>query len=72
MMSVRHVEPELDVRIRRPKRTERARSCRARVNEVSACKSDVRVHVGAAAEPHGWLDRHELGGHAGDQLLANR
>ena len=72
MVSIRHVELELQVRVRRLIGTERARGGRVRVGEVAACKGDVRVHVGAAAHPRGWLDRYELGGRAGDQLVAER
>ena len=58
MVSIRHVEIELHIRARRPKRTECARSSRIRVGEVAACKGDVRIHVlvGAAAHPRGWFD----------------
>ena len=72
MVSVRHVENGLHIRVRRPKGTERARGGRVRVGEVAACKGDVRVHVGAAAHPRGWLDRYELGGRASDRLVAER
>ena len=71
-MSIRHVELELHIRVRRLKGTERTRGGRVRVGEVAPCKVDIRVHVRAAAHPQGWFDRHELGGRAGDQLVAER
>ena len=66
MMSIRHVEVELHIRVRRPKGTECARSGRIRIGEVATCKSDVGVHVGAATHSRRWVDRHELGGRAGE------
>jgi hypothetical protein len=71
-VSIRDVEIDLQIFVRRPKGTERARGGRVRVSEVAACKGDVWVHVGAAGHPRGWFDRHELAGRAGDQLVAKR
>lgn len=65
-MTIRHIEYRLHPRVRRPKRTKRAFSRRARVDEVIACQGDVRIHVGAAAHPRGQLDRDELGGRVCD------
>ena len=70
MMSIRHVEIELQIRVRRPKGTERTCGGRVRVREVAPCKGDIWVHVHAAADPRGWFDRYQLGGRAGDQLVA--
>ena len=61
MVSIRHVEPELHIRVRRPKGAERARGGRVRIGEVATCKGDVRVHVRTAAHARGRFDHHELG-----------
>jgi hypothetical protein len=71
-VAIRHVEIELQIRVRRPKGTKLARGGRVRVREVAPCKGDVRVHVSAAVHAWGWFDRHELGAGAGDQLVAKR
>ena len=70
MTSIRHVEFELHIRVRRLKWTKRARGGRVRVGEVATCKSDIGVHVGAATHPRRWVNHHELSGRAGDQLVA--
>ena len=72
MVSIRHVELDLHIRVRRLKGTVCTSGGRVRVGEVPPCKGDVRVQVRAAAQPRGWFDRHELGGRAGDQLVAKR
>ena len=72
MVSIRHVEIELHIRVSRPKGTKCASGGRGRVREIAPCKGDVTVHVRAAVHPRGWFYRHEFGGRASDQLVSER
>ena len=70
MVSIRNVELDLHICVRRLKGAVRTSGGRVRVREVAPCKGDVWAHVRAAAQPRGWFERHQLGGRAGDQLVA--